>query len=212
MADVIGRVLAATAQSYRAGCQVLEAVAPVLGAFIEAPILGGRGAAISIIAGIESEGDLLIEQVAVSLQAPARAGEDAVDLEAYIADQRQRPNSAPSFEVLLLGYRDEAGRVRPGLPPQPAQALAPVALMTAGAIACFAAQPDYLARVALGAPLEVPRDQLLIAVVLQAFLAVPAEERRKVVLGYGRFCARLFGRDLIQLEWVLAGLRGAYAG
>ena len=77
MTGILGHVLAATVQGCRAGCQVMEAETPVLGAFVEAPILGGQAAAIGVIGGIETTSDALTEQVAVSLHARASEVEEA---------------------------------------------------------------------------------------------------------------------------------------
>lgn len=191
----IGRVIRANTRSFVFGTRVPKSDVPVFGSLVRARIQHRDSTVYGLIYDIEVLDDGATKLLSVADRARP---ED-------IAYQRSRRVPVEA-SVLLVGFAEDGGAVRHGLPAQPPITLDEVYACDAQEVRAFNVRLDYF-RLVLDAR-DTPADELIAAAVRAGAGACVSEaERARFVLECGRELARLLAGDGARLEGVLRRLQ-----
>lgn len=191
----IGRVIRANTRSFVFGTRVPKTDVPVFGALVRAHIQHRDSTVFGLIYNIEVLDDGATKLLSVADRARP---ED-------IAYQRSRRVPVEA-SVLLVGYAEDGGAMRHGLPAQPPITLDEVYSCDATEVRSFTERLEYF-RLVLDAR-DTPADELIAASVREGATARANEgERAQFVLACGRELARLLAVDGARLEGLLRRLQ-----
>ncbi len=190
----IGRMMRSSTAGFTFGCSVPETDVPAFGAFVRAPVQGGRAQVIGLIYDITIEDDMFVRQIVAAPDLP----------DAYIEDQRRNRQVPVEVSVLSIGYRNGDG-LRYGLPPQPPITLDHIHLCPGAEVCDVTSRFDFF-RLVLEAAI-VPTDELLAASLRRAAAARPDYERADFLFRAGKELARLLAMDVVRLEYLLRRIR-----
>jgi hypothetical protein len=166
----IGRVLRASTTGFSVGCRVGQLSLPSFGSLVKAEPLGGGEAIYGLIYDMYVDDDPVVRRL-VMAENPRLS---------VIEDQRNNRLLPIEMKVVAVGYA-RGGEIVHALPPRPPLNLDPVRLCLRPAeVRRFTDRPGYL-RLLVGAAVEVPADQLVVAHVRQ-MLAVRGDDRAWAVM------------------------------
>jgi hypothetical protein len=203
---IVGRLLRASNRGFTFGCRLTESDTPFLngaplgngvlfGSLVHAQAQAGQTKVYGLVYDIQVTDDGLVRQLSIA---------DELLLSEPRPDERHHRAAPNEVSVLTVGYlRGDVLRYGPA--PQPPLSLDAIYPCTLDEVCLFTARWDWL-KLVLDTR-EVPADDLLVAALLLAAEARPAEDQRPYLLRAGRELARLMASDTLRLEALLKRLK-----
>lgn len=195
----IGQVLRASTEGFTAGTRS-QAVDAEFGAFVrtESRSNGNDLVIVGVVTAIRIEDDPLVRQLIM-----------ANSMDAYpaaVRDQRENRMIPIEIDVLNVGFVYGAGAIYHSLPPRPPFSLDPVTACVADEVIAFTEDTNFF-RLILNARGVASNAELLGAVISNAAVMRPVDERNDFLISSGRQVTSLLSQDVKMMEHVLHLLR-----